>query len=156
MSINIDIADERWSGIFSVQACVERWVAAVRVVLQKEQAAMPVAVRLSNDEEVRELNRTFRHKDAPTNVLSFPSAPGDELAHFEDEAGLGDIILALETVQREAEMDGKNFESHVAHLVVHGVLHLAGYDHEEQSAAEEMENLEIRILQSLGIADPYA
>ncbi len=156
MSTDIEIVDAGWSEVEDLQESVENAVRAVCAALGGEYPSASVAIRLSNDEEVRELNRTFREQDAPTNVLSFPAAPEDEQVRFADETSLGDIILALETVRREAEMDGKNFESHVVHLVVHGVLHLAGYDHEEQKAAEEMENLEIEILQGIGIANPYA
>jgi probable rRNA maturation factor len=100
---------------------------------------------LADDALQRRLNRDFRGRDKSTNVLSFEGAP----------ATLGDVVLALETVAAEAESQGKSLADHVAHLVVHGVLHLMGYDHQTAAAARQMERLEIAILAGLGIADPY-
>jgi probable rRNA maturation factor len=112
-------------------------------------------VALADDAHVRTLNRTYRGKDAPTNVLSFP-APALPAGVATPTALLGDIILAEETVVREAvELDvspGHHFDL----LVVHGLLHLLGYDHETEDEAREMEGLEIAILADLGIEDPYA
>lgn len=109
-----------------------------------------VAIVLSDDATVRRLNRDYRHKDKPTNVLSFPLADrleGGEL--------LGDVILARETVLAEAAEQGKSATDHLSHLVVHGVLHLLGHDHETDADARRMEALERRVLAGLGIADPY-
>lgn len=106
-----------------------------------------LVVALSNDTEVRKLNARDRRKDKPTNVLSYPSG---------EKSSLGDIVLARQTVWREARSQGKAAAAHVSHLVVHGTLHLLGYDHETGEAdAERMEALERRILKKLGIADPY-
>ncbi|MFZ5912923.1 MAG: rRNA maturation RNase YbeY [Pseudomonadota bacterium] len=106
---------------------------------------------LADDAFVRDLNRNYRNIDKPTNVLSFP-------AEDEDAIGprlLGDVVLAFETLLREAAAEGKPALDHLAHLVVHGTLHLLGFDHEEAQEAENMEALERRILAGLGIADPY-
>jgi probable rRNA maturation factor len=141
---------------------------------------------LADDATVQELNKSYRGKDKPTNVLSFAlyadgEAGGDEGEWDEDEAEaddpddgdgdgdvdflspddavpvlLGDVILAFETVDREAREQGKALANHLTHLVTHGVLHLLGYDHLEDSEAEQMERLETQILSGLGIADPYA
>jgi probable rRNA maturation factor len=100
---------------------------------------------LADDALQRKLNHEFRGRDKPTNVLSFAGAP----------ASLGDVVLALETIAGEAEAQGKRLADHVAHLVVHGVLHLMGYDHETDGQARRMERLETEILAGLGIADPY-
>ncbi|MCU0832112.1 MAG: rRNA maturation RNase YbeY [Rhizobiaceae bacterium] len=112
-----------------------------------------VSLLLTNDAAVRDLNREWRGQDKPTNVLSFPGSdmPGPDGVVF-----LGDIALARETIAREAAGDGKTFTDHLTHLMVHGLLHLAGYDHEDDAEAEEMEALETRILARLAIADPYA
>lgn len=112
-----------------------------------------LTVLFADDARVQELNRDFLGKDKPTNVLSFPAS--DEASEPDTEL-LGDIILARETVEREAIEQAKPLEAHIAHLVVHGFLHLLGYDHEDDEEAEEMEALETLILANLEIADPYA
>jgi len=101
---------------------------------------------LADNAKQRRLNRRFRGRDKGTNVLSFEGAP----------LALGDVVLALETIVAEAKSQGKSLADHVAHLVVHGVLHLMGYDHRTRAEAGRMERLEIAILAGLGIADPYA
>lgn len=106
-----------------------------------------MVVALSSDRHVRALNARDRRKNTPTNVLSYPSG---------EKSFLGDVVLARQTVWREARSQGKTAAAHVSHLVVHGTLHLLGYDHETGEAdAERMEALERRILKKLGIADPY-
>ncbi|GBD41073.1 Endoribonuclease YbeY [bacterium HR39] len=121
--------------------------------------ALEVGVRLVDDAAIRELNRTFRHVDRPTDVLSFPAlAPGEverppELPH---PLPLGDVVIARETLEREAACLGRPVRDHFAHLLVHGLLHLLGHDHVEEAEAERMEALESRILRRLGFADPYA
>lgn len=112
-----------------------------------------LSVTLSDDAAVRELNAKWRSKNSATNVLTFPAFDPDEMA---DAPMLGDVILAFETVDREAREEGKSLSDHVTHLVVHGVLHLFGYDHLDDEEAEEMEALETRALARLGVADPYA
>jgi probable rRNA maturation factor len=108
-----------------------------------------VSVALSSDAVVTDLNGRFRGKPKPTNVLSFPAGAGAP------EGQIGDIILGLETVEREAAEQSISVEHHVQHLVVHGILHLLGYDHDTSTAAERMEATEIAILSQLGIANPY-
>lgn len=111
-----------------------------------------VSVLLAADDAIRDLNARFRGKDKPTNVLSFPSpaaGPPGELRFY------GDIALALETVRREAHVQGKTLDGHVAHLLVHGFLHLIGHDHQNDAEAERMETRERAILATLGYPDPY-
>ena len=118
-----------------------------------------ISVRLTDDEEVRVLNRDYRHKDKPTNVLSFPMVQRDlldGLTNSDDgEVLLGDIVLALGVCAREAAEKGVATETHAIHLIVHGLLHLLGYDHEGEAEAEAMEAIERTALGALGLDDPY-
>ena len=116
-----------------------------------------VSVRLSTDEEVQVLNRIHRKKDQPTNVLAFPAFDSDDLDRLPAGAPvcLGDIIIAFETATFEAEVEGKNLKDHLSHLVVHGMLHLLGHDHETENKAMIMEGLEVDALNQLGIGNPY-
>ena len=129
---------------------------AIRAALAASEAEVvgvsEVSVVLTDDAEQHALNKQWRGIDKSTNVLSFP-----QIEPFEPVSGLvGDIILAEETVKREAEEMGISLEAHFTHLVVHGFLHLLGYDHIDDEDAEEMEGLETEILAGLGIADPYS
>ena len=122
-------------------------------------ATYEISVKFSDDAEVQVLNRDYRDKDKLTNVLSFPMVQADLLdatTNSDDgEVLLGDIVLAQETCQREAEEKGIAFADHATHLIVHGTLHLLGYDHMGEAEAGHMEELEIAALATLGIADPY-
>ena len=128
--------------------------------LAETAAAVEVSVRLTSDEEVRTLNAQYRHKDTPTNVLSFPMVQRDlletvSLNSDDGELLLGDIVLAHGVCAREAEERGISVETHATHLLVHGTLHLLGYDHMDDDEAEGMEAIERDTLSDLGIADPY-
>ena len=125
-----------------------RWLSAAVTPFQPESE---VTVRLVDEAESHELNLTYRGKDKPTNVLSFPfeAPPGIELPL------LGDLIICRQVVEQEAAEQGKTVEAHWAHMVVHGTLHLLGYDHIEDEEAEEMEALETEIMLALGYPDPY-
>lgn len=124
--------------------------------LAQEVATGPVevSVLLAGDEQVRALNRAWRGKDSPTNVLSFLAEAGPTAGPSQPRL-LGDIVVALETTQREARAAGKVLPDHLSHLLVHGTLHLLGYDHEEEADAKAMEARETELLAALGIADPY-
>lgn len=149
MSVSITVEDLGWQSIAGIEALVARAIAAVVGTDQRS-----IDVLLAGDGEVRELNREWRGKDSATNVLSFPSAPQPvpegEVAH------LGDLVLAWGTVALEAGQQGKPVADHVTHLVVHGTLHLLGFDHEDDAEADVMEAKETEILAGLGLADPYA
>lgn len=155
--------EENWPDTPDWQALCERAVAvAVAHSDYPELASHPrpleISVRLADDVEVHALNRDYRAKDKPTNVLSFPMLEPDELADLPvdgPELLLGDIILSWDSCKREAEEKGVTVAAHATHLVLHGTLHLLGYDHIMDEEAEEMEAIEVRALAHLGIADPY-
>lgn len=139
---------------------LEGLVSTACAAVQAEQpdgfAPGVVVILFSDDAAIQRLNADFRDQDKPTNVLSFPSDPGDRAYLPPAETlPLGDVALALETCVMEAERDGKALNDHVSHLVVHAMLHIFGYDHVEDGEATHMEDLERRILARLGIADPY-
>jgi len=112
-----------------------------------------LSLLLTDDKRIRIVNRDWRGFDKATNVLSFPAAPPEKVA---SSPVIGDIVIALETVTREAEAEEKSFGDHLSHLVIHGLLHLLGEDHETEAEAQRMEALETAALARLGIADPYA
>ena len=126
---------------------------AAIAALQGETDPLELCVVLADDDFIRSLNRDFRNQDKATNVLSFPAAaeefPGN------DPKPLGDIVVAYETTAAEADYDGKQLDNHLSHLIVHGVLHLLGADHQNNAEAEVMEARETEILTRLGIDDPY-
>ncbi|MGD9810959.1 MAG: rRNA maturation RNase YbeY [Sphingobium sp.] len=128
--------------------------------LRRKAVSVEISVKLGDDEEVRTLNANYRQKDKPTNVLSFPMVQPDLLETLDmgddGETLLGDIVLARETCIREAEDKGIALADHMTHLVIHGTLHLLGYDHMVEHEADAMEAMETRALAALGIADPYA
>ncbi len=115
---------------------------------------LEVSLVLANDDLIQILNSEYRQKDKPTNVLTFATLDSEEPA-TDGALNLGDVILSYETIVREAQEQGKFITDHVRHLVVHGVLHLLGYDHEEEDEATDMETLEIRILETMGVQNPY-
>ncbi|UVO54763.1 rRNA maturation RNase YbeY [Sphingomonas sp. SUN039] len=133
--------------------------ASVQSALAETAATVEIAVRLTSDAEVRTLNFQYRQQDKPTNVLSFPMVQPDlieTLGNTDDgEVLLGDIVLAYETCAREAAEKGVPLADHAAHLIVHGVLHLLGYDHIDDAEAEAMEDIERAAMSALGLHDPY-
>jgi len=143
-----------WSAIpFRGQAIVAAAAALARHPLCARARGAEASIVLGDDALLRALNRTYRGKDRPTNVLSFPFQPPPGA---EQDRCLGDVVLAVETVAREAGEQGIAPVHHLQHLVVHGLLHLLGFDHENDAQAEAMECLEVQILSALGIADPHA
>lgn len=127
-----------------------RWC---ELALRQRSADSEMTIRLVDETEGRELNLTYRHKDYATNVLSFPADVPDDLL---DIPLLGDLVICVPVVEREAAEQGKALDAHWAHLVMHGCLHLLGYDHIDDDEAEEMEALERELLAELGHPDPYA
>lgn len=151
ITIDIAIDSDHWSSVANIRALAD---AAVAVAVEKTRLALrpgaEVSIFLCDDRFIQGLNAQWRGQDKPTNVLSFP-APG----LIAQKQALGDIAIAYETTAREAAEEDKSFDHHFIHLVVHGFLHLAGYDHEREAEAVEMERLERDILAELGIANPY-
>ena len=155
-TIDVLVESPLWSGIAGIESCVRRTVAAA---LPPDHADCELAVVLTDDHSMRALNARFRGSDTATNVLSFPTPrpsrpPADQSRG--EPISLGDIVIAFETAQAEAAAEGKEFGHHVAHLLVHGVLHLLGYDHHADPEAEAMEARERAILMQLDMPDPYA
>ena len=156
-------ADPEWDSSTRWQALAERAAAAALAESAFPRLAtgprpVELSVRLTSDDEVRGLNAQWRGKDKATNVLSFPLADAGELDAADDdgrELMLGDIVLARGVCAAEASEKGIGVEQHAAHLLVHGTLHLLGYDHHDDRAALDMERREVRALARLGIADPY-
>lgn len=152
MAAEITVNEPRWETL-DPAALLEASLAAVKEETDDPGLARIVSALFTSDSDVQALNAEWREKYNPTNVLSFPSEPIPGLP--EDIQPLGDIALAFETCAREAEDKGVPLKDHATHLIVHGVLHLLGYDHVLEDEAEAMEALEIMILARLGIANPY-
>ena len=150
--IEVEIEDDAWAAALPAATAIVNTaaLAALRAGLPEARAAeQDVVVLLTGDDAMAELNQGFRDKAGPTNVLSFP-APESARPH------LGDVAVAYGVCSREARDQDKRLDHHLMHLVVHGVLHLVGYDHETDTEAEDMEALERRVLAGLGAPDPYA
>jgi probable rRNA maturation factor len=162
LEVAID-ADEEWDSSSSWNELVRRAAAAAIAESAFPQLAtferpVELSVRLTDNEQVRALNARWRDKNKPTNVLSFPMLGEDDLRDANiagPELLLGDIILARGVCEVEAAEKGVSIEQHAAHLIVHGTLHLLGYDHQQEDDASDMEAREIRALERLGIASPY-
>lgn len=160
LDILIDIDEDKWLKWYSQ----EQWHILVHKIVVKVlesvnfTAKSEVSVLLTNDEEIHHLNKQYRNKDKPTNILSFPSLDENELknsSYLGWSVMLGDIVLSIETILKEAEIENKTFLNHFYHLIVHGMLHLLGYDHEDEVDADHMQQKEINILQDLNITNPY-
>ncbi|MBD9482666.1 rRNA maturation RNase YbeY [Pseudomonas sp. PDM14] len=153
--LELDLQNASGASALPSEEQFRRWC---ELALRQRSADSELTIRLVDEDEGRELNRTWRHKDYATNVLSFPAdipdGPGGE--PLLDIPLLGDLVICVPVVEREAQEQAKTREAHWAHLVIHGCLHLLGYDHIDDDEAEEMETLERDLLSELGHADPYA
>jgi probable rRNA maturation factor len=154
MALHLDIvvSSPLWKSVRGLRPTLRRAVAAAAAQVRLGEAEL--AIVLTDDAAIRTLNRRWRKRDRPTNVLSFPapSAPSGAAGR----SLVGDVVIAYETTAREAAAQGKPLKNHVSHLAVHGFLHLLGHDHESEEEAQEMEGLERAILSTLGIPDPFA
>ena len=148
MSVTLDLQSEVEGG--PDEDDIRRWIEAV-LATEAYTADVELTVRVVDEDEMAALNARYRHKSGPTNILSFPfeAPPGVELNL------LGDLVIAAPVVKQEAREQGKTESAHWAHMIVHGTLHLLGYDHQESVEAEDMEAREIRILKQLGYSNPY-
>jgi probable rRNA maturation factor len=158
MSVDVSIPCDAWLAACPDAAMLAE--TAARATLARAagpNAGVPpiLGVILTDDAEQRELNRSYRGIDAPTNVLAFALSDPASSAPSGLPMLLGDVVLAFETVAREATEQRKNLADHMAHLVAHGVLHLLGFDHQNAAEAEAMEALEVEVLKILGVPDPY-
>ena len=160
LEIDVTVAEPEWNASFlDVEAIAKR---AMTITLELvdlprkiKDRALEVSVVLANDDLLHVLNREYRNMDKPTNVLSFATLDSDDPVPDEGPYPLGDIILSYQTIDREANEQGKFFKDHFTHMIVHGTLHLVGYDHQTEDEATHMETLEIRILEKMNIQNPY-
>lgn len=155
MTVRYDVAinADGWQSEHSLRMLVDRVLEATLHALEFDDVDSELSLVFTDDANIRTINAKWRYIDKATNVLSFPAfpiQPGQRPGPI-----LGDIVIARETVQREAQEENKSFDDHLSHLIVHGLLHLTGYDHQNDEEAEQMESLERKILASLGISDPY-
>jgi probable rRNA maturation factor len=149
--VDVEVVDAAWLAAGDVETLAQDVVATTLVeVGRRVHPDAEISVRLCDDDEIRALNLAWRGKDKATNVLSFPAPAGS------NGPMLGDIVVAFEYVSEEAREAGRSLRNHLAHMLVHGLLHLLGFDHETEAEAEDMEDVERRILATLGIEDPYS
>lgn len=166
--LNLDIDDQRWEEELPnignlcddiLQKTFSFLKEQSKNELVKQQISLSINLMLSNDEVVQKLNFEFRGKNKPTNVLSFANVDDPDFGFDVDDTDgleLGDVVIALETLKKEAKLKEISLKDHFSHLWVHGILHILGYDHMNDDDADEMENLEILILDTLNITNPYA
>ena len=131
----------------------QKWVNLAYI--EKQSVPAQVSIRIVSEAESQSLNTEYRNKNKPTNVLSFPMELPEQLIHELDIVMLGDLVICGSVVESEAVQQGKSSLSHWAHMVIHGMLHLQGYDHVSESDAEQMEDLEVKLLKKIGVNNPY-
>ncbi len=169
VNIDINLQSEIWveycpeyTGL--MESCFEQVMKLVpEAEFFKDIPHLELSILLTDDQNIRRLNKTYRGKDKATNILSFPSLSNDDIQNYqrpdcefpEYPVTLGDIIFAFETMKCEASAQGKKFSDHFCHLFIHGILHLLGYDHAGDIEAQAMENMEKKLLLKLSIDDPY-
>lgn len=158
--IDVSVQEPEWEAFEDitnlVQTIAETTLSTALLPPIAQNRQLEASIVLANDDLVHVLNREYREKDQPTNVLTFASLDDeDEMTPDGENLNLGDVILSYQTIEREAQEQGKFMIEHLKHLTVHGVLHLLGYDHRTDEEATDMETLEIRILETLGVQNPY-
>lgn len=154
--IDITINDKRWnSQIPDIETFTQNIVQKVLNGFEWDAKTLDISIVLADNDFVQNLNKNYRDKDKPTNVLSFPQTESDAINNNIPFVSLGDIIVAYETIENEASQQNKTFKNHYTHMLIHGCLHLLHFDHQTDEQAQEMESLEIEILQDLNIKNPY-
>lgn len=152
MQAEIILDEPQWESMDDLGMVIKTSIHGVNNVFDDADfCPTSVTFTLTNDNEIQRLNKDFRNKDKPTNVLSFPDGDVDDLGRMH----IGDIAMSYETMKNEAELNNISLSDHLSHLIIHGLLHLYGYDHETDEDAEEMESIEIEILEDMGIKNPY-
>jgi probable rRNA maturation factor len=154
MNVSINVEDEAWLALDGLDQLARSAVAAALSGAGVDENDREIALLFTDDLSIAAINADWRGKNKATNVLSFPSASGIAMPAGEPRP-LGDIVLAHGVIVSEAAEQGRTLHNHTTHLIIHGVLHLLGFDHGTEAQAQEMEGLEIRILKGLGISDPY-
>lgn len=153
--IDIDVSDEKWHDLIEgIENYTHNVIKNILSNLLSNTEHVEISIVLSDDDFIQNLNKDYRNKDKPTNVLSFPQTEEDEMDM--PTLMLGDIIITSGVIEQEAKEQKKSIKDHYTHMLVHGCLHLLHYDHITDEQAEEMESLEIKILDNLGIKNPYA
>ena len=156
--IDISLQDPEWEKIGNIEKVIHQAVERTLNTAMMPKTAigrdLEVSIVLANDDLIQVLNREYREKDTPTNVLTFATLDSEEIS-TDGVLNLGDVILSFQTIQREAQEQGKFILDHVQHMTIHGVLHLLGYDHINDDEANDMETAEIAILAGLGVQNPY-
>jgi probable rRNA maturation factor len=152
--IDIDIKEPLWEeAVDDIEACVTAMAQSLYQYMGLSASVIELSVVLADDAFVQDLNKQYRHKDKPTNVLSFPAT--EDIFEVDDFLLLGDVVISYQIIEREAVEQSKSFKAHMVHMLVHGLLHLLGYDHQEEDQAQEMEKLEIEFLKTQGYENPY-
>jgi probable rRNA maturation factor len=158
--IDITISEPEWNASFLdvekiARTAIANTLKVAKLPKEVDGRNIEISIVLANDDLIQVLNREYREIDKPTNVLTFASIDADAPVPIDGPFPLGDVILAYQTISRESKEQGKFFKDHYTHILVHGVLHLLGYDHENDDEATIMETLEIRILEKMNIQNPY-
>ncbi len=162
---DIIIAEKLWKKDPNISKKIKSLIKIIvpQTSLAQLKTATEISILLTNDTQIQELNKNYRQKNKPTNVLSFPLLDGKKIKNGNfnkldlsaDYLALGDIVISYQTVLKESEEQNKTFENHLTHLIIHSLLHLIGFDHEQERMAKIMEDLEVEILQKMGIKNPY-
>ncbi|MCL6229959.1 rRNA maturation RNase YbeY [Bartonella bilalgolemii] len=153
IAIDITIESAKWNDEEMLYNITDKALVTTLQHLSLNEVTSELSLLFTDDTRIAQINAQWRHHNKPTNVLSFPAFPLK--AGQNPRLMLGDIVIAQETVMREAEEERKSFQDHLTHIIIHGILHLLGYDHETNNEANQMEKLEKEILQKLSIKDPY-